>query len=252
MSRRVNGQQVVYPSSHDKPISDLLILLRESTALSGPHWNRSLLTYLLPSSVARLLFLNEIYDLIVDVPGVILEFGVHRGATMSTLTSLRMIKEPFNHTRRIVGFDTFTGLAGIDEVDLAELPWEAGDYGTEEGWPAHLAEVLKINESLAPLAHIDKFDLREGDVFTTLPLWLELNPGALIAGAFLDLDLFEPTKFVLDLIKPRLTKGSVVVLDELTDPAWPGEALALMDIWGLDNLSLRRSPLQNNCGYFVK
>ena len=38
---------------------------------------------------------------------------------------------------------------------------------------------------------------------------------------------------MLELIKPRLTKGTVLGFDELNDPDSPGETLAVMETLGL-------------------
>ena len=38
-----------------------------------------------------------------------MEFGVRWGQNLITLNNLRGIYEPFNHSRKIIGFDTFEG-----------------------------------------------------------------------------------------------------------------------------------------------
>ena len=57
--------------------------------------------------------------------------------------------------------------------------------------------------------------------------------------AIFDMDVYKPTKKVLDLIKPRLFKGSVLVFDELNHPQFPGETIALLKSMGLNKLKLR-------------
>jgi hypothetical protein len=69
--------------------------------------------------------------------------------------------------------------------------------------------------------------------------------------ALFDLDLYEPTKASLQAISDRLTRGSIVVFDELTHRHFPGEARALRDVQGLTTIRLRRSPLQPSVGWFV-
>ncbi len=53
------------------------------------------------------------------------------------------------------------------------------------------------------------------------------------------------------MIRPRLTKGSVVGFDELNDPDSPGETLALMEVIGLPNVRLKRFPHASRVSYFV-
>jgi hypothetical protein len=42
----------------------------------------------------------------------------------------------------------------------------------------------------------------------------------------LDVDIYEPTKLVLDLCWDRLVKGGVLILDEYATSKWPGETIA--------------------------
>ncbi len=66
-----------------------------------------------------------------------------------------------------------------------------------------------------------------------------------------DLDLYEPTKLAIKEVLPRLTKGSVLVFDELTLKYQPGEAMAVMETLGFPNLKLRRFPHQSWTAYAV-
>ena len=56
---------------------------------------------------------------------------------------------------------------------------------------------------------------------------------------------------MLEMIAPRLTKGSVVAFDELNDPDAPGETLAVMEALGLNNIRLKRYPHASRVSYFV-
>ena len=69
--------------------------------------------------------------------------------------------------------------------------------------------------------------------------------------AILDMDVYKPTKKVLEKILSRLTKGSIIVFDELGCPHFPGETLALMETIGINNLKLVKHPLQSWCTYAI-
>lgn len=92
----------------------LVTRLRNSRSLSSTHGNRNVLSFLAPGTVARMLYLDFLYQKIIDVPGVIIEFGVQYGPSLSVLSNLRAIHEPYNHTRKIIGFDTFTGFPAVN------------------------------------------------------------------------------------------------------------------------------------------
>ena len=133
----------------------------------GSQWNYHGLVFLKRQVLSRLLYQDQLYRRIVDVPGVICEFGVHWGATIATLCNLRGIHEPFNHSRRIVGFDTFGGFVGVDDKDGGFS--SEGDYSTSQSYEDELAELLSIHESFSPIPQIRKFELVKGDVTRTLP-----------------------------------------------------------------------------------
>lgn len=65
--------------------------------------------FLTRQNLSRLLFFKHLYEQIVNIQGDIFELGVRWGQTLAAFTVLRGILEPYNHTRRVVGFDTFEG-----------------------------------------------------------------------------------------------------------------------------------------------
>jgi Macrocin-O-methyltransferase (TylF) len=233
---------------HDRD-SELLALAtsRIDSGTFGAQWNYHMSVFTKRQVVSRLLYQDFLYQKIVPVPGVILEFGVHWGATIATLINLRGIYEPYNHSRTIVGFDTFSGFPGIDAKDGGFS--KSGDYSTSDGYEDELSRILTIHESFAPIAQIKKFDLIKGDVAETLPTFLEDNPHIVVAMAIFDMDIYAPTKSALERIIPRLTKGSLLVFDELNCRHFPGETQALDEVIGLNKLRLQRVPNQPFCAF---
>lgn len=215
----------------------------------GASWRRHNLNSMTVDSLARVLYLSELYQKIVDVPGVICEFGVQWGASLSVLTNLRSVYEPFNYSRVIYGFDTFAGFISVDSKD-GEFA-NVGDYSTYYEYEARLTELLSLHESFSPVSEKKKHYLVKGDASETIGSWLSDNPHAIISMAMFDMDLYQPTKNVLEKIIPRLVKGSVLVFDELNCEFFPGETLALDEVLGLNNLRLRRSPIQPHCAWAV-
>lgn len=210
-------------------------------AFGDEVWQRHSVVTMNVSAASRLLYLNMLYQKIVDVPGVICEFGVHWGATLAQLINLRSIHEPFNHSRTIYGFDTFAGFPAVHEKDGGA--YRVGDLATQENYEETLDHILGLLETFPPLSHIKKYGLIKGDASQTIDKWLDDNPHAIISLAIFDMDLYEPTKVVLEKIRPRLAKGSILAFDELNCKYFPGETRALDEVFGLNNLRLYRSPL---------
>jgi hypothetical protein len=213
----------------------------------GSQWNYHSAVFLKRQVLSRMLYLDQLYRRIINVPGVICEFGVHWGATLATMANLRAIHEPYNHSRTLIGFDTFSGFAGVHAADGGFS--SEGDYSTSSGYEDELAEILSIHESFAPISQIRKFELVKGDVVETLPQWLDDNTHAIVAMAIFDMDIFQPTRAALEKILPRLVKGSMLVFDELNCKHFPGETKAVMEVLGLNNLRLERFPHQPFCAF---
>lgn len=216
---------------------------------SGHHWNKHLISILRRQTISRILYYNDLYQLILGTPGVVCEFGVNWGSTVSLLASLRGIYEPYNYTRKIIGFDTFEGFIDISDNDGTTS--SVGDFKTPDGHYDFLSKLLTLHETFSPISHIKKFELIKGDACQTFEDWLDENPASIISMAIFDLDLYKPTEAILQRITQRLTKGSLLVFDELSCPHFPGETMALMNTIGIGNLRLQRSPRQPWCAYAI-
>lgn len=215
----------------------------------GHQWNIHNLVTLKRQSLSRVLYYNHLYQKIVEIPGVICEFGVQWGATLAQLINLRGIYEPYNYSRKIFGFDTFEGFSVVDEKDGGFS--NVGDYATSRNYEETLEKLLSLHESFSPIPHLKKFELIKGDASITIDSWLENNPHAIVSMVIFDMDVYKPTKDVLEKIIPRLTKGSLLVFDELNCEHFPGETRAVDEVLGLNNLSLKHFPHQPYCAWAV-
>jgi len=202
--------------------------------------------YMPRQALARVLFIHELYKLIVPVHGSVVEFGVRWGQNLALFSSLRGIYEPHNYNRKILGFDTFGGFPSVEAKDGTNPTIRKGAYGVSADWEMVLGGLLAFHEQQSPIAHIRKFELIAGDATHTLPGYLEAHPETIFALVYFDFDLYAPTKACLDAIRPHLTQGSVIAFDELNCAQFPGETMAVRETLGLDRVALRRvaySPL---------
>jgi hypothetical protein len=176
---------------------------------------------------------------------------VRWGQTLSLLAALRGIFEPFNRHRKIIGFDTFTGFKGMSEKDGALCKTTDGSFSVSADYEKYLEQVLGVQEALNPIAHLKKFELVGGDAVETIPAYLKKHPETLISLAIFDFDIYKPTKAALQAIKPHLFKGSVLVFDELADDIFPGETMALREVFDLSSLKIERLPMTARVSYVV-
>lgn len=244
MSDNHAEEEVLLPheSSREAEARRKLGQLLEAAPFAPEELVESLPLFMRRQPLADLLSMDALYRMVLDVPGVIMEFGVHRGRHVALLTALRGVYEPYNAHRRIIGFDTFEGfpdVTSIDELGHSAVP---GKFSLCGGYAAYLRDVLASHEAMEPLGHIRRTLLVEGDVRETLPTYLEDNPQTIISLAYFDLDLYKPTVAALCAIRPYLVRGSVVAFDELAHAKWPGETEAVREALGLDNVQLHLLP----------
>lgn len=200
--------------------------------------------YLSRQELSRTLALSDIYrDHVLEANGSLFEFGTCYGRTAALLTNLRAIFEPYNFTRKLAVFDTFAGLAGCSAKDGTHESAQDGAYSAGAGYENHLAAVLRHHESEAPIAHIEKHEIVKGDAAQTLDAYLRRHPETIVALAYFDFDIYAPTKACLERLRPHLTRRSVLVFDQLNCPEYPGETVALAEVFGLGRCDIRRSPL---------
>jgi len=205
--------------------------------------------YVSSKNLARTLFFYEIYKKIVNRHGVIMEFGVRWGQTLSLMSSLRSIFEPFNRHRRIIGFDTFEGFKGLNEKDGRLCKCKDGSFSVAAGYEDYLDNILTLQEKLNPISHLKRYELVKGDAVKTVPAYLKRHPETLVSLAVFDFDIYAPTKAALQAIKPHLFKGSILVFDELCDEIHPGETIAVKEVLGLNNLRVQRFPMTARISY---
>jgi len=202
-------------------------------------------------NLSRILFMDHLYKQIIDVHGSIIEFGVRWGQNIAIFNALRGIYEPFNRHRKIIGFDTFDGFPNISEKDGNSKLMKKGNDNVSKDYINYLERLLELHELSNPLSHIKKFELVKGDANITIPTYLKNHPELIISLAYFDFDTYEATKTALGVIRPHLTKGSVLGFDELNDSDSPGETIALIESFGLNNVRLKRYRYTSRTSYFV-
>jgi hypothetical protein len=205
--------------------------------------------YVRRQNLTRFLALYELAKLALPVKGSIVECGVFQGFGTMTWAKLSAILEPVNLTRRIYGFDTFEGFPSVSETDKVGIAKDVkrGDLFADS--EAELLELAKINDSTRFLGHIEKVKLIRGDATETIPDFVKQNPHLLISLLFLDFDLYEPTKVALEHLVPRMPAGAVIAFDELDNPLWPGETLAMLEHFADRKIEIKRFDFDPYIGY---
>jgi len=228
-----------------------LAKLFTETPMPLEHLAVNLGLYSRSSVLAKLLFLDELYRRIIGVPGIVVEFGIWRGQNLAVFENLRAIHEPFNQTRRVVGFDTFSGYPKASKQDSinSALGFNFGDavqeggYSTGTEYMQHLDAVLTAQQKCNILGQIKKHDLVAGDVIQTAPAYFAPEKGIVVALAYFDMALYEPTKVALECVLKCMIPGSVILLDEFNFPEAPGETIAFFEAIGKRKYKIENSSI---------
>jgi len=205
--------------------------------------------------IARFLTKYEIFKLALPANGSVVECGVFAGGGLVSWAHFSSILEPYNHTRRVIGFDTFTGFPEVHHKDTAA---GTSDHLHKHAFNIHstiadeIAALGALHDRNRPLGHIPKVELVAGDACKTIPRYVKDHPQLLISLLYLDFDIYAPTKAALKHLYPRIVKGGVVAFDELNCAEFPGETSALLESFDLQSIELRRFPLDPHISYFIK
>lgn len=207
--------------------------------------------YVRRQNLTRFLALYELFKRVLPIKGSVIEGGVHNGFGLMTWAKLSAILEPVNLTRRIYGFDTFEGFPGIAEQDMAPASRHvrAGDLAADVH--DELSRLVEIYDSSRFLGHVQKVEMIRGDARDTIPAFVADHPHLVISLLFLDFDLYEPTRIALEHFLPRMPKGAVLAFDELDNPLWPGETLAMLEQHAHRPLRLERLEFDPYIGFAV-
>ena len=240
-----------FASEKEVAAYECLVSLFHNCPIGDKEILANLSLFLTRSSMSRILFMHHLYQKIIHTHGIIVEFGTRWGHNLSLFTIFRNIYEPYNISRKIVAFDTFEGFPNVTSHDGNAEIAQVGELSVTPGYEKYLDKILQAQEYTAPRSNIKKYELVKGDVIETLPCYLEKHPETIIALAYFDLDLYEPTKKSLETIRPYLVKNSIIGFDELCLDKFPGETLALRELQDLFNCKIYREPYSINQSYLI-
>jgi hypothetical protein len=203
--------------------------------------------------LTRFLARHELFRMVENVQGCILECGVYAGQGLMTWAQISSILEPVGGAfRQIYGFDTFSGFPAVHGKDLkgkVKLAWRTGDLRMASY--EDLQRCIELFDGNRFLPQFPKVTLIKGDFRKTARGFLQDHPHVLVSLLYLDFDLYEPTKLALELFLQRMPAGAVLAFDEINHPLWPGETQALLEKLDLRRYQVRKFPYEINMSYIV-
>ena len=151
--------------------------------------------------MSRILAMNELYKKIINIHGIICEFGVRWGQNMALFTIFKGIYEPYNYNRTIIGFDTFEGFVNCTDKDKFSTN---GQYNVSNNYQDYLNNILTYHRENNPIQHCSNNITIKGDASIKIYEYLEENPHTIFS--FIYFDIYKPTIDCLNAIKPLYCK----------------------------------------------
>jgi len=132
--------------------------------------------------------------------GEVMEFGVFKGKSINVMA--KCLSE-LNDDRTIIGFDSFRGFSE---------EWSGVDKKYQKDFFDQSGVLPKVEPNV---------ELVDGFIESTLPGFIERKGLDTVAFIHIDTDTYTPAKVLLELLKPYLRKGSIILFDELCGyPNW--------------------------------
>ena len=200
---------------------------------------------------SNMLYIHELYKKQLDIHGIIIEFGVRWGRNLALFETFRGIYEPFNWNRKIVGFDTFKGFSSVSDKDGNADIASVSSYNVTKNYELYLEKILDLHEQEGVILNRKGYELIKGDASIKIKDYLYKHPETIISLAYFDMDIYKPTKECLKIIQKHLTKGSIVAFDELNFDIFPGETIALKEVFGLDKYKLIHTQYSSTRSYLI-
>jgi hypothetical protein len=196
-----------------------------------------------PDRLQKILARYELFRMVMDVPGDIVECGVFKGSGLYTWAKLLQLFKP-NNEIRLVGFDFFEADRAMQfehQQDKDCLDEHAENWSTQD----------VLRKTCAQWG-FNKLDLVAGNVVETTKKFVADNLGARISLLYIDVDNYEGALGILRNLYPLVSVGGIVALDEYALRTY-GESNAVDEYFKGQKIKLRSIPWANTpTAYIVK
>lgn len=94
------------------------------------------------------------------------------------------------------------------------------------------------------------YELIKGDISNTIHSFLANNPALKISLLHIDVDVFEPTKLILENLWDKMVVGGILMLDDYGTVE--GETRAVDEFFDNKNIIINKLPYYHIPSYIVK
>lgn len=184
----------------------------------------------------------QLYEMIKELPGNVVELGVFRGASFVRWLTFRNLLENEN-SRKVIGFDAFDYFPETN-------------YESDKKYREHFINTAgshSINENdlttFLEMKRLVNFELVKGNILETLPEYFTENTHMKISLLHIDTDVYEPCKLALELLWDRVVKGGIIIFDDYG--TFPGETNAVDEFFKEKNIAIKKLPISHGIPAYV-
>lgn len=193
--------------------------------------------------IQKIVWKYELFKMVQNIPGDIVECGVHKGSGIYLFAKLIKIFKP-NSLSKVLGFDFFGKSQKIkNKFDI--------DYKINQNHRGHGSSRKEIIKNLK-FHNIKNVKLIPGDVCLTSKSYVKKNVGFRISMLILDLDNYEGTLECLKNFYPNVTRGGIIVFDEYALEKY-GESDAVDEFFKNKKIKIKSSSWSSTpSAYIIK
>ena len=173
-----------------------------------------------PNRLAKLCAHYELYKLILNLPGDIVETGVFKASTLIRLATFRHFFET-PEARTIYAFDAFGNFPKENFSCKEDIDYSSS-YDAMFGQGLSCIEIENLLKSKGLSKNIHYIS---GNIVNTMPAFFKEKPHTRLAFVHVDVEVYEPTKTIIEQCWERLVPGGVLVLDDFNGDTGAAKAI---------------------------
>lgn len=224
-------------SERDKYYWDELQQLIEKYNISTQTILHNYMAFIQRRDLPQLLAYYELFKKVKNIPGSIVECGVFIGNGLFTWSKLMETFLPGVRGRKVYGFDNFKGYTKevnkVDEKAVDFIKNLVGDFTVEKELVQKLIELNNLDNLIMG---VERVKLYEGDLSSSIHIFKEEEIGVRISLLLCDVNLYEPTKEILNSFYDLIVPGGIIALRGYGVKPWEGESKAVDEFLKEKNL----------------
>lgn len=178
--------------------------------------------------ISQVLAYYDLFNLIKDKPGSIVEAGVYMGSGLFTWSKLLETFCPCDRGRKVYGFDNFCGYEKeVDKVDSPGIGYITEMAGSFKSDQSFVEKMISLHNMDNLIPGVERVKLYAGSLCETIPSFLANEGGVRISLLLVDVNLYAATTYILNELFGRVIPGGVIALRGYGVKPWEGESKAV-------------------------